>query len=141
MASASFCRGKGASDAPTMAQDVGKEAVAACGLRLDWRGGCGRRETTPTGGARRSAARHGAQARGNGWRPSGPAGLAGPSKARGWANGWWGAGPRGGERGELGCGAGPSGERGEGASGPISRKERKKMILSFSISSIFQNPF
>ena len=33
----------------------------------------------PTGGARRSAAGHGAQARGNGWRPSGPVGLAGPS--------------------------------------------------------------
>ena len=130
--SASFCRGKGASDAPTMAQDVGEEAVAACGLTgaAVAEGGRRRRQVGPggqrLGAGHRRAATAGARV--------GRRGLLGRAKRA--------AGPAvGGERGELGCGAGPSGERGEGASGPISRKERKKMILSFSISSIFQNPF
>ena len=58
MASASFCRGKGVGDAPTMAQDVGEEAVAACGLTgmAVAEGGRWRRQVGP-GGQRLGAGR------------------------------------------------------------------------------------
>ena len=104
MASASFCRGKGVGDAPTMAQDVGEEAVAACGLTgaAVAEGGRRRRQVGP-GGQRlgtghRRAAMAGARV--------GRRGLLGRAKRA--------AGPAvGGERGKLGCGAGPKTEKGE----------------------------
>ena len=59
-----------------------------------------------------------------GWR-----GLLGrAAEARGWAGGWRGAGPRGGEKGELGWGygAGPSGEKGRGSQRADFKKGEEK---------------
>jgi len=108
-----------------MAQDVGEEAVAACGLTgaAVAEGGRRRRQVGP-GGQRLGAGRRRvatASAR------VGRRGLLGRAKRA--------AGPAVG--GVLDRGAG------KGESWAVGRfqERRGKMILSFSISSIFQNPF
>ena len=87
-------------------------------------------------GARRSAAGRGKEAR---RLPGAMLGWRGY-----WAGGWRGAGPRGGERGELGCGAGPSGEKGRGGQRADFKKgeekEEKDSFLFYFFYN-FPNPF
>ena len=140
-ASASFCRGRGAGDAPTMAQDVGEEAVAACGLTgaAVAEGGRWRRQVGPggqrLGAGHRRAATAGARV--------GRRGLLGRAKRA--------AGPA--VVGVLGRGAGKGeswaavpGRAGKGERGPAGRfqergrKEEKYSFLFYFFYN-FPNPF